>query len=58
VAPPEILTQQTPAGALSLTIPVVELETYTQLGILITRLDAHEHLDSVGAYTLVLSPTR
>jgi hypothetical protein len=58
VSPPEMLRNEVPDATLSLSIPAVELDTYNRIGIIITRVDAREHLDPVGAYTLVVNPGR
>jgi len=56
VARPENLEQQNQAGTLSMTIPTVDLDSYNRLGVIITRVDANEDLDSHGVYTLVIRP--
>jgi hypothetical protein len=54
ISEPEFLVQDSSPG--SLTIPAIDLAAYDRLGLIITRLDAREHLDPVGAYRLVVCP--
>ena len=51
-----VVRTKTSAGALSYVIPAVDRAEYDRLGLIITRVDASERLDPVGAYTVVLRP--
>ncbi len=54
VMPAETLAENLPGAPLSYHIPALDLDTYNQIGVIITRVDAGENLDPVGAYTLVV----
>jgi hypothetical protein len=41
-------------GHLTYTIPTIDKAAYNRLGLVITRIDAHEGTDATGASTLVL----
>jgi len=51
-----ILETRSTTGELSYVIPAVDRTAYDRLGLIITRVDASERLDSVGEYTVVLRP--
>jgi hypothetical protein len=53
---PETLTTRNPEGGLSYVIPAVDTTQVNRLGLIITRIDADESLDPVGAYTIELRP--
>jgi hypothetical protein len=55
-AAPEVLTSTNEDGHLVYTIPAIDTTLYNRLGLIITRVDAKENLDSVGAYEIVLHP--
>ena len=55
-AAPKILTATNPGGKLSYVVPAIDTTEYNRLGLVITRIDANEHLDPVGEYTIVLRP--
>jgi hypothetical protein len=42
-------------GHFNYVIPAVDMKAYNRLGLIITRVDANESLDPVGAYTITLS---
>jgi hypothetical protein len=52
--PLQRLERLLPGGPLSLVVPSVDLTRFNRLGVIITRVDGDEELDSVGAYTLVV----
>jgi hypothetical protein len=52
----EILALVTQDGCRSYVIPVIDITMYNRLGIVITRLDAEESSDPIGAYNIVLQP--
>lgn len=52
----EILTGVNGDGRLSYTIPAIDLSQYKRPGVIITRLDAKEHSDPAGEYTILLRP--
>ncbi len=54
VMPVETLVLGLPGATQSYHIPALDLGTYNQIGVIITRVDAREDLDPVGAYTLVV----
>lgn len=54
VGPPESFRAHGSTGNLGLTVPAVDLGVFDRIGIIIIRVDASEHLDRVGAYTLVV----
>jgi hypothetical protein len=56
VAGPKILTTTNPGGKLLYLIPAIDTTEYNRLGFIITRIDADESSDPVGAYTIVLRP--
>lgn len=51
---PEPLVNTNADGSLSYTIPIIDTRTHNRLGLIITRVDANEGSDPVGAYTIVL----
>jgi hypothetical protein len=50
----EILKAANSGGELSYVIPAIDPTESNRLGVIITRVDANERLDPVGAYTIVL----
>ena len=50
----EVLTRANADGHLVYAIPAIDVTAYNGLGLIITRVDAKESLDPVGAYTIVL----
>jgi hypothetical protein len=54
VMPTESLVEGLTGAPLHFHIPAIDLDTYNQIGVIITRVDARENLDPVGAYTLVV----
>jgi hypothetical protein len=52
--PLQRLERQAPGGPLSMVVPSVDQTRFNRLGVIITRVDGNEELDSVGAYTLVV----
>ncbi len=54
VMPTEALVEGLTGAPLRFHIPAIDLDTYNQIGVIITRVDARENLDPVGAYTLVV----
>ena len=54
--PVEVLTQADPEAGLVYEIPAGELEAYQRLAVIITRVDAFERDDPIGAYRLEVSP--
>jgi hypothetical protein len=56
VAGPKILTPTNPGGKLLYLIPAIDTAEYNRLGFIITRIDANESSDPIGAYTIVLHP--
>lgn len=52
----QILQRVNPDGSLTFVIPAIHWATYDRLGLIITRLDAQEALDPIGAYTVGLHP--
>ncbi|MGW8250374.1 MAG: hypothetical protein ACWGO1_07005, partial [Anaerolineales bacterium] len=56
VSPAEMVTSEAPNAVLSLSIPSIELETFNQVAIIITRMDVNEASDSSGAYKLIVTP--
>ncbi|MCP4543135.1 MAG: hypothetical protein GY832_38975 [Chloroflexi bacterium] len=53
---PEVLTETNADGHLSYVVPAINTIAYNRLGLIITRTDANEDLDPIGAYTIVLHP--
>ena len=53
-AVPEVLTGTNADGHLAYVIPAINTTAYNRLGLIITRVDANEGSDPVGAYTIVL----
>ena len=51
------LKLRSPNRKLSYVVPAVDKADYDRLGLIITRVDADEHLDPLGAYTVVLRPS-
>ena len=51
---PEALRRADGDGHLIYTIPAIDTAAYNRLGLIITRVDARESSDPVGAYTIVL----
>lgn len=51
---PEVLMTANGDGHLVYTIPAIDTTAYNRLGLIITRVDAKEGLDPIGAYTIVL----
>ena len=43
-------------GSLTVAIPPVDLNQFNRLGVIVTRTDANEAMDPVGAYRLVVKP--
>jgi hypothetical protein len=35
-------------------IPAIDIDESNRLGVIITRVDANEHLDSLGEYTILM----
>jgi hypothetical protein len=54
MAAPEVLTWANGDGHLFYTISAIDTAAYNRLGLIITRVDARESADPVGAYTIVL----
>jgi hypothetical protein len=54
VAAPEVLATTNANGRLTYTIPALDTTAYNRLGLIITRIDAHENSDPIGEYTIVL----
>jgi hypothetical protein len=54
----DILSATSPEGHLTYVIPAIDTTEYNTVGLIITRLDAKEHLDPSGEYTLVLHAPR
>jgi hypothetical protein len=54
VAAPEVLAPTNADGHLVYAIPAVDTAAYNRLGLIITRIDAHEGSDPIGEYTIVL----
>jgi hypothetical protein len=54
VAPVEFLQKETPDSPLTITIFASALQDCNRIGIIITRVDAGESIDSNGAYTLLI----
>jgi hypothetical protein len=52
----EVLTRVNPDGHLFFIIPALRTTVYNRLGLIVTRLDAQEAADRIGAYALVLHP--
>jgi hypothetical protein len=50
---PDVISR-TPDGSFLHTIPQVDTSTYDRLALIITRVDAQEESDPVGAYTIIL----
>jgi hypothetical protein len=55
--PVEVLSQTDPQSGLVYEIPAGEMEAYNRLAVIITRVDAFEGADPIGAYTLIVSPS-
>jgi hypothetical protein len=53
---PETLAPVGADGRLSHVIPAIDTPAYNRLGLIITRIDAQEGSDPIGAYTIVLRP--
>jgi hypothetical protein len=53
---PATLDQTEPGGQSVYVIPKIDTTEYKRLGLIITRIDAEEHADQEGAYTIVLRP--
>jgi hypothetical protein len=51
---PAVLTWSDGDGHLVYIIPAIDTAAYNRLGLIITRVDAKENSDPVGAYTIVL----
>ena len=51
---PDVLTSADADGHLVTVIPAIDTAAYNRLGLIITRVDARESSDPVGAYTIVL----
>ena len=56
MAAEKILTRGTPDGQLVYVIPAIDMTKFNKLGLVITRLDAKEGSDPIGAYSIVLQP--
>jgi hypothetical protein len=56
--PPEILTRVDSEGSLFYVIPARNPAEFNRLGLIITRLDARESSDPIGAYTIKLNLDR
>ena len=52
----KILARGTPDGQLVYVIPEIDLTNSNRLGMVITRIDAKEGSDPIGAYSIVLRP--
>jgi hypothetical protein len=50
------LEKQPTDGSLTVAIPPVDLNQFNRLGVIVTRTDANEAMDPVGAYRLVVKP--
>jgi hypothetical protein len=53
---PESVEQGSRDGAFVYVLPQIDTAQYQRLALIITRVDADEELDRVGAYTSVLRP--
>ncbi|MEJ2209870.1 MAG: hypothetical protein P8129_12630 [Anaerolineae bacterium] len=53
---PETVERASPEGPFVYVLPQIDTDQYQRLGLIITRVDADEELDRVGAYTIVLRP--
>ncbi len=58
VAPPEQLARNATDGHLTYAISEIDTDETSRLGLIITRLDSEEGSDPIGAYTIVLRPSR
>ncbi len=56
VSGPDVLDRDSVSGQLSALISAASSREFNSLGLIITRLDSDENVDSVGAYTLMLRP--
>jgi hypothetical protein len=56
VAAPQTEKRTGPDGQPVYVVPEIDTAEYNRLGLIITRVDASESSDPVGAYTLVLRP--
>lgn len=54
--PPGPVKRIGPDGAFVHIIPSIDTAGYDMLGLIITRIDARERQDPIGAYTIVLRP--
>jgi hypothetical protein len=54
----DILSATSPEGHRIYVIPAIDTTEYNTVGLIITRLDAKEHLDPSGEYTIVLHAPR
>ncbi len=53
---PEVLGTLRGEGRLTYTVPVIDLAEFDRLALIITRVDAAEHSDPIGEYTIRLRP--
>jgi hypothetical protein len=56
MATEKILARGNPAGRLFYVIPAIDMTKFNRLGLVITRIDAKEGSDPIGAYSIVLHP--
>jgi hypothetical protein len=52
----EVLLRVEPNGCAVHRVPAIDTTDFNRLGLIVTRLDAHEASDPTGAYTLTLHP--
>jgi hypothetical protein len=53
---PDVMVRGGSNGRAIYEIPQVDLERYSRLGLIITRLDSHENGDPLGVFNLTVSP--
>jgi hypothetical protein len=53
-AGPKLLQETDRGEGLTYVIPAIDIDESNRLGVIITRVDANEHLDSLGEYTILM----